>query len=382
MKKLFGNSGRIARKFLCLFLALVGLFGSVNISALAEDLSPKGSILTTFYTEPKNSADVVFVGSSSVYRFISTTQLYSKYKITSLNYGAISMHPRTISGAIQEITSRQRPKVIVIEMRRFIKLCNSSSNGKKLTKTQIADLEYKFKELIRDVPASENRSKIIKDTVKPWGYNAVKWEMRNFYSKYNLKKYTIEQMREILKKNYKSKNSKYTYKSNSSYVGGKYKGTIGMSRISSIKVNDYSNYNKTKEINGEMIDILNEIISAAKNCKAKVLFVSTPHSTSKTKIAYENALCKVLEENGFDYLNCNKLYGKIGLNFKRDYYDTNHTNVSGMVKVTNYIGKYLVKNYKLKETVLTKAQKKSWDKATDLWIKEVRTPMNKKIKAY
>ena len=46
--------------------------------------------------------------------------------------------------------------------------------------------------------------------------------------------------------------------------------------------------------------------------------------------------------------------------------------------LTNYIGKYLVKNYKLKETKLTKAQKKSWDKATALWIKEVRTPMNKK----
>ncbi|MBQ5591082.1 MAG: hypothetical protein IIU65_05320, partial [Clostridia bacterium] len=114
----------------------------------------------------------------------------------------------------------------------------------------------------------------------------------------------------------------------------------------------------------------------------EVLFVSTPHSTNKARVAYENALGKILEENGFNYLNCNKLYGKIGLNFKRDYYDTNHTNVSGMVKVTNYIGKYLVKNYKLKETVLTKAQKKSWDKATDLWIKEVRTPMNKKIKAY
>lgn len=384
MKKLLEKANLALKTLVCLTLIVIILTGGMSVSAATptKKLTPLGSVITTFYTEPNDTADVVFIGSSAVYRFFSPAQLYSKYGITSLNYSAISLHPRAIPGLIKEVSDHQHPKVIVVEMRRFIKHCDQYAKGTPFTIQQKTHQEEMFLDLVRNMPASANRSKVIKDTVKSWGYNAVKWEMKKFYPEYKLKKYTVKQMQNILKKNYKPVKSPYTFTENSTYVGGKYKGTIGMSKIKSVKITDYSNNTEIKEITGEWRGVLDKIIESAKTCGSEVLFVSTPHATTKTNIAYENALGEILKENGLNYLDCNKLYKEIGLSFTCDYYDKNHTNVKGMVKVTNYVGKYLITNYGLEKTFLTKGQKKSWDNASKLWIKEVRTPMNKKVNSY
>lgn len=43
-----------------------------------------------FYSENKNSLDVLFVGSSNMYRGITTMTLYAKYGITSYTFGNTS----------------------------------------------------------------------------------------------------------------------------------------------------------------------------------------------------------------------------------------------------------------------------------------------------
>ena len=87
----------------------------------------------------------------------------------------------------------------------------------------------------------------------------------------------------------------------------------------------------------------------------------------------------IIKANGLRYLNCNKYYKKIGLDFMCDFYDEKHANISGMVKVTNFVGKYIVKNYKLGKTKLTKQERKSWKIAKNLWIENVRKPGLEKI---
>ena len=53
-----------------------------------------------------------------------------------------------------------------------------------------------------------------------------------------------------------------------------------------------------------------------------------------------------------------------------------------MVKVTNYLGKYLADKYNLEKTKLTAEQQAEWEIASEKWITEVREPGLKKISDY
>lgn len=382
MKNILKKARFLLKSVVCLVLVSAFVAGGFSVKAsAAESLKPQQGMLSTFYTEDKDSADVVFIGSSAVYRFISPAQMYAKYGITSLNYASAGLDIHTTAGIIREVVNYQHPKLIVIEMRNYINNCDNYMEGTGYTARQLRNKENFLKQFVANMPASANRTKVISDTVTPlFGYDATKWELENFYPKYKTDNKTAEQLQKLITKNYKSK--KYTYTKVSSYKGDRYKGTVGSIGITPVKAKNYAKYKKTKNITGEWLQVLNDIIGEAKACGTKVLFMSTPHPTDKKSIAYENKMGQILKANGFKYLNCNKYYKKIGLDFSCDYYDEKHTNISGMVKVTNFVGKYIKNNYKLKKSKLTSSQKSEWKQASKLWIDEVRTPMQSKITKY
>ena len=62
-------------------------------------------------------------------------------------------------------------------------------------------------------------------------------------------------------------------------------------------------------------------------------------------------------------------YDEIELNLKTDFYDKNHTNISGAKKVTRYMAAYISDNYKLSH-LLNPEQEQRWMKICDAWQKE------------
>ncbi len=350
---------------------------------LTDNVTHTKSVLSTFYTEPKDSADVVFIGSSALYRFISPVQIYYKHGITALNYSAAALDIHTTEGLIDEIIEHQHPKLIVVEMRNYVNNCDNYLEGIGFTKKNLAAKERFFKDLVYNMPNSKNRAKVINDVVGTvLKKDPVEWQHKNLYSNYkDLSVFETAQWQTKYENYVEKLPIKYKTKKGT-YNGEKYKGTVASTGIMSIKKNDFSKYTKKKKITGEWLDVLNGIIEKAKSCGTKVMFMSSPYSVDKKSVAYENATGSIIKANGLKYLNCNKYYKKIGLDFKRDFYDDKHANISGMVKVTNYVAKYIVKNYKLGKTKLSKAEKKSWQTATNLWIKNVRTPGLAKVKKF
>jgi len=109
------------------------------------------------------------------------------------------------------------------------------------------------------------------------------------------------------------------------------------------------------------------------------VFFTSPHLLTKTEMAYENKMADILAENGFDFFCGNKLMREIGLDFELDFYDDMHVNIKGMVKFTDYISDYLIKNYKIKKSKLTESQKAEWETACEKWIREVKQPGIKNV---
>jgi len=71
--------------------------------------------ITTFYTQPKNSLDVIFLGASSILCDISPLHLWEAYGITSYTRATPSTAPAIIYGVFKETLRYQQPKVIVLD---------------------------------------------------------------------------------------------------------------------------------------------------------------------------------------------------------------------------------------------------------------------------
>lgn len=361
------------------FAILVNIFAFfAPLYRYEEDYLSTGT-LDTFYAQDKGSVDVVFVGASSVYRFFVPTVLYKEHEITSMNFATAGMPAECMSGVINEVVEKQSPKLVVVELRDYIKWLDRDGQEEYEDETWDAKRESFISRLVNNMPPSLNRAKIIHDSVPSvleqneleWQFEYYKthnnWENFNFY---DYKEYIEKQLSG--KKEVRNIEGKYKYE--------KYKGASVVSSVTYNETVDNSNNNEIREIAEENLTPLKNMVSAAKKCGTKVLFITTPYPESSERVGFENYIEKYLADEGLDFLNCNKLYKEIGIDFSSDFYDDKHVNTLGAYKVTDYFGNYLVENYNLEKTKLNENQQKEWQEASDLWYKEIYKPGVEKIK--
>ena len=362
--------------FIVLFFAIL-----LNVMAFwaplfryEEDQLATGTV-TTYYAQDENTVDVVFIGASSIYRYMAPTVMYDKYGITSLNFSTAGMPVECMSGLIDEVINTQSPELIVLEVRDFVKWSERYDKGiSSNTKKWLLQNESYINRLVNNMPISRARAKIIHDSVNPLlGQKEWQWQFEYYKTHNNWKDLKVSDVTGYIKDKLDGKNEINT--SDGEYKYTDYKGTASLTQVYvADKPADFSNYNNTKEITGEWFGVMEELVAHAKECGTKVLFISTPYPATYNRVAYENFLGEHIESQGLDYLNCNKLYDEIGIDFASNFYDKKHTNLKGSIKVTEYVGNYIKETYGLKETKLTKAQKADWDTAVEKWNKEVRYP--------
>lgn len=334
--------------------------------------------LSTFYAQEKESVDVVFLGASSVYRFFMPTVMYEKYGITSLNYSSAGMPGEAMTGLIDEIIDVQNPKVIVVELRDYIKWTERVKQ-EDFDKEKWYEAQYSYiSRIVNNIPVSKNRAKVVHDTVPSLlGDDELDWQFEYLNTHNNWKDITFSDFKSYVSK--KISGEKEVINLNGEYDGADYKGAIAVSAVDYNKEVDYSDFNETKEIEPERLKVLDNLIEKAKSVDTEILFLTTPYPEPKALAVYENYVQKYLSEKGVTFLNCNKKVKEIGIDFASDFYDKKHTNVKGAVKVTEYVGKYLVDKYNLEKTKLTDKQQKEWQTAVYKWNKEVLEPGVKKI---
>ena len=107
------------------------------------------------------------------------------------------------------------------------------------------------------------------------------------------------------------------------------------------------------------------LIQFMEKCKKEnipVLFVATPWRIKKENQKKNRYFEALVEEYDFPFLDCNQYIEEIGLDFSKDFYNFNHTNMLGAEKVTKFIGNYIQENYQFSvshsEEVI-----ESWNKA-------------------
>lgn len=279
-----------------------------------------------FYSEKKNSLDLVFIGNSDTYSAISPMELWNDYGIASYNYS----HPGTRVWMdyynLKAVLERQKPKYVFLNVDNIFITKKSrngdiakSMNSMRMSKAKIEAL------LNKDVqPSILVRTSYVFPIIR-------------FHSRYS---------------DLDGTDFIYAFKKN--YMPTK--GFVASTQIKAMNPK-YDYMNKRKEI--EVIPdknkkYLDRIVNLCKSKNIQLILFETPSSDSwNHKRHYE--VKKYSDGNNLIFLDLNYHVDDIGLDWRFDSRDKgNHLNLTGAIKVTKYLGKYINSNLDLKNHKLDK----------------------------
>lgn len=347
--------GRRILKMTVLFIVTVVFFVVLSFSFIHTSISAESHI-RNFYKEPKNSIDVLMIGASETYADYSPPLAYKQQNYTSYQICFEGAPGSLYRSMLTEGLKTQSPKLVVFEVNGFF--FNDDSMATE------ADLRL----WLDSIPMSKNWYDTINEFVP-------KSERINYY--FNILKYHSNWKKPgTLLKRLKNK-----YRINK-------EGISLMKSFSTFTMMGTENFKKTNPRTIKPIGekYLEELLKYCNERGLKnVLFMRAPHY-SKLNKKNEKKMIDLIKKYGYDYVNFDNRLKDIGLDFKTDFYNGEHTNVFGMEKFTKYFSKYVVDNYDVKNEHSDEI-KNQWKKCVDYTenafeVLKERTLENEKVKYF
>ena len=272
--------------------------------------------ITYFYKEPKNTLDIIYIGSSNAFAHFNTTLAYEEYGFTT---GMLSYNAQPFAATeylIKESKKYQNPNLYIIDIQK------SASDFSQMEESDIRRVTDSMKN-------SQNRSDTI-DALLNYA-NIPKEQYVNYY--YSFLKYHEA---------WKSPRSIYI-----NIFGNKelYKGYLfSKETIVRHPIKEYEWKNEIVNLDKENIVVLENLLNYIKKENLNVLFVVPKRFYEDEKICKLNHSISIIKENGFNVVNFNTL-DDFEVDFENDFYNEQHLNVWGATKYTLYFSKYLKENY-------------------------------------
>ncbi len=273
-------------------------------------------ILYTFRYEPDNSLDVLFVGASSCYRFYSSPELWHDYGIASYNLGTSEQSLSQSYYVLKYALEMQSPKLVVVDL----------NTGLRLRE-----------------PYAMARVHQVMDNLEK---NAVWFEMLDVYADEGNKVEFLFPLTLYHSRWKELEESDFLEIANDN-KGISYNLATEEFDLFQKAPDDYY-----EEVPTEVYDYLHQIETLCQENNAELLYVFSPaHPVSygedwAKEQGWINTLCT---DQAFKdhFLNLCDYIDEAGIDFGRDYSDTWHVNIAGAMKITDFLGKYLVEHYEL-----------------------------------
>lgn len=275
---------------------------------------PKNNI-SLLYDEPKNTLDVIYIGSSYVHHHYNPLLAYDLYGFTT---GLLSTGLQPFVSTkylIEETLKYQNPKLFIIDI------------------TKIADdFEEDFKEewsrvVIDSMKLSKNKLDLTNKILTT--SNIDKKEYINYYLSF-----------------FKYHNAWKNINS-SNFFDVIYKGYYFYSP--SFEINSQEEYLWNNEIINLPLEnkkILLELLNYIKNNNLNILFVVPKSRFWSPNQEMLNDAISIIKSNGFNIINFSDI-DDLNISAATDFYDNTHLNVYGATKYTLYFSKYLKEHYNL-----------------------------------
>ena len=329
------------------FLAI--LFKLINdVVFLARPMDRDSDNVSYLYKEDSDSLNVVFMGSSAIYRFWIPQQAYEEQNFTSLLLATAGQNLDTVPYLMEEVKKTQDVDLFVVEIRSPLATEAHRIDGKDNEDVFLARLSY----TVMGMRQSFNRLNLIQNVLEENKENTkLEWMFPILKYHDNISALTADQM--IHRINGVKKDAIYT---NITYKVSKQKAPVFEDDASIF----------LPEADKRSID---RVEMKAKELGVKVLLVATPYIPNHTRAALHVQMNEYIEQQGYEYLNMTNKIDEIELELTEDFYDKNHVNISSAQKVTGYLSEYIAESYELKDC-LNQKQKTRWKKACEEWHAE------------
>lgn len=263
-----------------------------------------GTDVLNFYKQPKNSIDILFLGSSHAYTAFNPYLIEEKTGLSGYVF-ATQQQPIWITYYyLKEALKYQTPKYVVLEVHMAI-VGNDEYSEEQVNRDAIDKMKF-----------SINKINAIKTSVSS------DEDKMSYY--FNIIKYH-NRYKELSFTDFKTAFLGYTVDN---------KGYIALP-------NDNYIYNNSNEYNDEVeqifpknLEYLNKIIELSKMNNIKLILVKTPAFYTREEISKLNFLEKLAKEEDLLYLNYIKEMDKLKLDFNTDFYDSGHLSKTGSEKIT------------------------------------------------
>lgn len=316
-----------------------------------------------FYKEPRNTWDGVVLGTSCIDRGWVAPLAWNDYGMTVYDMATNGQPMILATGLLDEIRKTQDVKFAIMDIRGVRVSCLSAKEAQIRRATDA--MKY-----------SVNRQKMVKKVL-------------DFYEDY----YTREEVRNAIgdqkaddKWSKLDKASLYVpflkYHSRwetgldqtdfvelVSDMKGVFDNDKGPFRVKEAKKSELYP-DETAELLDAQKEILDELLKYGEDTDLELLFVSMPLCADREEQIELNSIIRYLEEKGATVINFNteEKYEELGLDFSADFYNKQHMNSRGAVKVTKYLSGYLNENYDFEDKRGQEAYQ-DWDEAYEKYVK-------------
>lgn len=301
------------------------------------------SMIGGFYEEEEKSLDAVFVGSSTTYADWNSLIAWEQYGITAYSMTSPAQPLFAAKNLCIEARKTQPDALYVFNL---VTLCEYFDDDQFFANHALLDyMPFSFNRLMLSKALCDNMDYKYSENFE-YFFPIVRYHDQ--WENFNGKKFHL------------------------GYDG--VKGTAHYGGWLRDKKDETEAYNYTDKVSdfkpehSKIADCVNDLTAYLKKENVKALFITTP-TNGKDAFVYEyiNKACEMCEKAGFPVLNLQsrKALDEIGIDLSRDFYNNNHLNIHGSVKITKYLSEYMVENYGFKNKRGDKSYSagKSWDEA-------------------
>ncbi len=303
------------RKNLTVLVFMLALVLSVNaLDRLFSIKSSNGIIQArAMYYQPRNTIDVVMLGSSHIHCDINTAMLWKDYGIAAYDYSAAEQPLWETYYYLKEICKYQDPKVVVLDL-------YSPARFKD-------DYQYYWlNDNLSGMRFSLNKLEMLSASSEPELFERYFPSFVTYHSRYS--DLSIEDVNAMLHMDRLA-----TFKGYTPYMG------VDVQEEPDLEEENSGGITLKSEI------YLSKIIDYTRENNINLFLIVTPYITNDDDEMVYNRIREIAEEKDIDFNSTNYDYDMMGIDFKEDFCDDSHLNYRGSCKFTEYLADELLSLY-------------------------------------
>ncbi|SDB45853.1 hypothetical protein [Butyrivibrio sp. INlla16] len=291
-----------------------------------------------FYSQPKNTVDVAFLGSSHVHCDINTAYLWERFGIAGYDYSAAEQPLWITYYYLQEFCKYQNPGLVVIDL-------YSPARFKD-------DYQYNWLgDNVYGMRFSLTKLQMLHDACEPDRYGDYFPSISAWHSEY--KSVQIPDVIQQLKKD-----DLEAFKGYTPYMN--------------VSVQPEPELNETRSggFTAKSELYLMKIIEYTRAHDIDLFLMVSPYITISEDETVYNRIKEIAEQYDVSFISTNYNYQDMGLNFSTDFNDASHLNYLGSCKFTEFLGHEIKERFDIPDRRGQNGYE-SWDRHVEMINEQV-----------